>query len=97
MDKIELKIKNTIEKNKLCNKKEKVLVALSGGKDSTLTAYLLKKFGYNIQGLHINLGMSSYSERCMNVVRIRRKPAGVRRFSDCLSSYSLCGIHHGLK
>src|SRR3989339_215430 len=68
MDKIELKIKNTIEKNKLCNKKEKVLVALSGGKDSTLTAYLLKKLGYNIEGFHIDLEIGTYSKRCRESV-----------------------------
>ncbi len=66
---IETKIKETIQKNKLCNKKEKILVALSGGKDSTVTAYLLKKFGYKIEGFHINLGMGDYSEKCLEAVK----------------------------
>jgi len=65
--KIETKVKQTLKKIKL-SKKEKILVALSGGKDSTLTAYLLKKFGYDISGLHINLGMGKYSEDCLNAV-----------------------------
>ena len=65
---IETKVKNTIQKYKLCNKKEKIIVALSGGKDSTVTAYLLKKFGYNIEGIHINLGMGEYSEKCLKMV-----------------------------
>ena len=65
---IELKIKQTLAKIKL-NKKEKILVALSGGKDSSVTAYLLKKFGYNIEGFHINLGMGGYSERCFAAVK----------------------------
>ena len=66
--KIEQKVKQTIKKYKLCTKKEKIIVALSGGKDSTVTAYLLKKLGYNIEGFHINLRTGKYSEDCLNVV-----------------------------
>jgi len=53
----------------LCNKKEKIVVAMSGGKDSSLTAYLLKKFGYNIEGFYINLGLGDYSERCERAIK----------------------------
>ncbi len=67
--KIENKVKDVIKKYKLCNKKEKILIALSGGKDSSVCAYLLKKFGYNIEGFHINLGMGNYSEKCLNAVK----------------------------
>jgi len=62
------KVKQTLNKIKL-NKKEKILVALSGGKDSTVTVYLLKKFGYNIEAIHINLGMGKYSKRCLEAVK----------------------------
>ena len=65
---LEQKFKQTLSKIKL-NKKDKILVALSGGKDSTTVAYLLNKFGYNIEGFHINLGMGQYSERCFKAVK----------------------------
>jgi len=65
---LETQFKQTLKKIKL-NKKDKILVALSGGKDSTVTAYLLKKFGYKIEGFHINLGMGDYSKNCLNAVK----------------------------
>jgi uncharacterized protein (TIGR00269 family) len=66
--KLETQFKKTLKEIGL-KKNEKILVALSGGKDSATTAYFLKKFGYKIEGLHINLGMGKYSERCMNAVK----------------------------
>lgn len=66
--KLETQVKNTLNKIGL-SKKEKILVALSGGKDSALTAYLLKKFGYNIEGIHIDLKMGKYSRDCFEAVR----------------------------
>ncbi len=65
---IEKKVKQTLSKIKL-NKNEKILVALSGGKDSSVTAYLLNKLGYNIEGFHIDLGMGKYSEKCLKAVK----------------------------
>jgi uncharacterized protein (TIGR00269 family) len=65
---IEKKVEQTLSKMKL-NKKDKIVVALSGGKDSSVVAYLLKKLGYNIEGFYIDLGMGSYSEKCLKCVK----------------------------
>ncbi len=65
---LESKVKQTLAKIKL-KKNEKIIVALSGGKDSSVTAYLLKKFGYNVEGLYINLGMGKYSKDCLEAVK----------------------------
>lgn len=67
MNKLETQVKKTLNEIKL-SKKEKILVALSGGKDSTVTAYLLKKFGYQIEGIHIDLKIGTYSQKCLQKV-----------------------------
>ncbi|MBD3247078.1 TIGR00269 family protein [Candidatus Pacearchaeota archaeon] len=65
---IQEKVKKTLKKAGI-KKKDKIVVALSGGKDSSVAAYLLKKIGYkNIQGFHINLNIGKYSEECLERV-----------------------------
>ena len=48
--------------------KKKILVALSGGKDSAVTAFLLKKFGYDVEGLYVDLCVGDYSENCLKKI-----------------------------
>lgn len=66
---LENKVKGTISKYNLLNKNEKIIVAASGGKDSTVVLYILKKFGYNVSALYINLRLGKYSERCLKKLR----------------------------
>ena len=48
---VEKKVRDTIRKYKLFTKKDKIGMAVSGGKDSTYAAYLAKKQGYEISCL----------------------------------------------
>jgi len=63
----EKKVRKTIRKYNLIGKKEKILVACSGGKDSTTALYLLNKFVKNrnvtIEAYHVNLGLGEYSKK----------------------------------
>lgn len=59
---IEKLVVDTIRKYKLIRKADKVVVALSGGKDSTSVLYVLKKLGYDVHGLMIDLYLGEWSE-----------------------------------
>jgi uncharacterized protein (TIGR00269 family) len=60
--KVEKQVASTIRKYKLLKKSDKVVIALSGGKDSTSIAYILKKQGYDVHGLLIDLYLGSWSK-----------------------------------
>ncbi len=59
---IEVRVRETIEKYGLMKKSERIVVALSGGKDSTSVLYILKKLGYDVHGLMIDLYLGEWSE-----------------------------------
>ncbi|MBW3001738.1 TIGR00269 family protein [Candidatus Woesearchaeota archaeon] len=60
--KFEQKVKNTIKKFDLISPKDKLLVAVSGGKDSTAALYLLKKLGYDVEAVTVDVGAGDFSE-----------------------------------
>jgi len=60
---IEKKTIQTIKNYKLFDKKDRIAVALSGGKDSTSVLYILHKLGYNVSGLMIDLHLGEWSRK----------------------------------
>ena len=59
---IEKQIKRTIEEYSLIKKRDRVVVALSGGKDSTTILHILHKLGYQVEGLMIDLHLGEWSK-----------------------------------
>jgi len=58
----ENKVKKTIAEFKLLNRKEKIAVACSGGKDSLAVLYILNKLEYNVAALAVDEGISGYRD-----------------------------------
>lgn len=65
----ENKAKKTIFDCSLASKRDRIAVACSGGKDSTAVLYLLKKFGYNVFAVYIDLGIGDYSKKCLENIK----------------------------
>ncbi len=61
-------VREGIRKRKLLNRDDKVLVALSGGKDSLSLMYALAELDYDVTGLHIDLGIPNSSEKARAVI-----------------------------
>jgi len=61
-------VKKAISQFKMFNHKQKILVCVSGGKDSLTLWEVLIKLGYNADGLYIDLGIERYSEKSKRMV-----------------------------
>ena len=54
-------VERAIEREKMCTRQDRILVAVSGGKDSLALWDVLLKRGYGAVGLYVNLGIGHYS------------------------------------
>ncbi|RLG21106.1 hypothetical protein DRN74_03670 [Candidatus Micrarchaeota archaeon] len=61
----ESKVRETINSYGLLSPGEKVLVAVSGGKDSAVVMHLLNKFGFKVEGIFIDIQTGDYIEKNM--------------------------------
>ncbi|WP_457641611.1 TIGR00269 family protein [Persephonella sp.] len=58
----EKRVEKTIKEFKMFSKKDRILVAVSGGKDSLSLWNALNNLGYEADGFYIDLGIDQYSE-----------------------------------
>ncbi|ADB57821.1 ATP-binding protein [Archaeoglobus profundus] len=61
-------VKRSIKRYGILKSSEKILVCVSGGKDSTAMAYALNELDYNIELFHIDLGIGNYSKESLKAV-----------------------------
>ncbi|MBT4824775.1 TIGR00269 family protein [Candidatus Woesearchaeota archaeon] len=102
--KFEAKVAKTIKKYKLANKKDKVIVACSGGKDSTVTLYLMHKLGYKVEGLNIDLYIGKWSDKSLKCIKemckklkVKLHIASMRDIFGCSICYIRSGIQAKIK
>jgi len=67
----ERQVQKTINSFKMFKKSEKVLVAVSGGKDSLSLWFVLNRLGYETYGFHVSLGIEGwdYSGKSLEICR----------------------------
>ncbi|MCK4522308.1 MAG: TIGR00269 family protein [Nanoarchaeota archaeon] len=75
---IEKKVKKTIRQYKLFTLKDKVGVAVSGGKDSTVCLYILKKLGYDVDAITIDAGIGNYTKTNIENLKKVCKNQGIK-------------------
>ncbi len=76
----ERQVQKAINDKKMFTFDDKVIIALSGGKDSLALAWQLKKLGYDISGLHIDLAIPHSSAIARDHVERFCKACGIRLF-----------------
>lgn len=62
VDFFEKRADETIKNFGLCSKKQKILVAASGGKDSTVLLHVIKKLGFDVEAVTVNSHIGCYSD-----------------------------------
>lgn len=73
---IEEKVQQTIIRFSMFTPVDKIMVAYSGGKDSTVLLYILKKLGYAVEALTLNAYIGCYSkENVHNATLFTKKNA----------------------
>lgn len=83
------RVLKAIEKEKMIERGERVLVAVSGGKDSLALWEVLADEGFQTVGFHLEQGIGSYSERSMETTKEFAVTRGLELRIHSLSSEGL--------
>lgn len=74
----EQRVKKTIDDYDLLSPKDFVLVAVSGGKDSTVVLYLLHKFGFKVEAVTVDAHIGCYTRQNLENIRAVCARLGVK-------------------
>lgn len=81
---VQTQVARSIHSKKMFEKTDRILVAVSGGKDSLTLWHILLTLGYRADALYIDLGIAGYSERS------RQK---VQQFADTVATSFGAQLH----
>ncbi len=76
-DYVNRKVERTIHRYRMFTHDDRILVAVSGGKDALAVALTLKSLDYRFECLHINLGIDGYSDYSGEIVREQCESVGM--------------------
>jgi uncharacterized protein (TIGR00269 family) len=96
----EKSVRRMINRFKLLSKKDKILIAVSGGKDSTAILYVLKKLGYLVEAVTINALIGNYSKHNLENIKDFCRQQKIKLYIISFREefgYSLCYIRDVLK
>ncbi len=98
----------TVKEFRMFGPRDRILVTVSGGKDSLSLWYVLRKLGYEADGFYLHLGIGDYSERSRDkverfaervggkviVVDLRKELVGLPELKELSlrEACSLCGL-----
>jgi uncharacterized protein (TIGR00269 family) len=78
VDNFEKKVSKTITQYRLLSKNEKIIVAVSGGKDSTAILHILKKLSYPVEAVTVDAHIGCYTEENLKNLRATCKQLNVK-------------------
>jgi uncharacterized protein (TIGR00269 family) len=73
----ERRVQDTIERYNLFSQADKILVAVSGGKDSTVVLHVLHRLGYNVEAVTVDAHIGCYTQQNLENIRAVCKKLGV--------------------
>ncbi len=87
-------VKKTIRSYHLLKKSDRIIAACSGGKDSLAVLCILKKSGYNVSALILDLDIGKWSEKNLKNTRTFCKDYGIKLHEIKIKDEIGCPIEH---